>query len=223
MELRTSTRSKTKIKLAIQGVSGSGKTLSSLLMAYGIANDWSKIAVIDTENGSADLYCHLGSYKVLSLSAPYTPESYIQAITICEQAGVEVIIIDSISHVWEFLLKCHAAMVGNSFVNWGKITPRYDAFIQKMLQSSCHIICTMRAKQGYVLNERNGKAIPEKIGLRAIAREGTDYEFTVVLNIDQNHLAKATKDRTGLFNQQAAFTPNAEVGVKFLNWCKAAA
>jgi len=221
MEIRTATRSNAKIKLAIQGISGSGKTLSSLLMAYGITNDWTKICLIDTEACSADLYSHLGNYKVIPLTAPFAPESYILAITMCEQAGVEVIIVDGISHLWEFLLKTHSAMAGNSFVNWGKITPRWDTFIQKILQSQSHIIATMRAKTGYVLNEKNGKVVPEKVGLRAICREGTDYEFTVVLNIDQNHQAKAVKDRTGIF-QQASFVPNVEIGTKFLNWCKAA-
>ena len=96
------------MRLALQGASGSGKTYSSLLIAHGMTSDWSKIAVIDTENGSADLYAHLGAYNVLSLSEPYNPEKYIDAIGICESAGMEVIIIDSISHCWDYLLDFHA-------------------------------------------------------------------------------------------------------------------
>ena len=106
------------MRLALQGASGSGKTYSSLLLACGMASDWTKIAVIDTENGSADLYAHLGAYNVLSLSEPYNPEKYIDAIGICESAGMEVIIIDSISHCWDYLLDFHANLQGNSFANW---------------------------------------------------------------------------------------------------------
>ena len=101
MELRKTNRSQAKIRLALQGPSGSGKTYSSLLIAYGLCKDWNKIAVIDTENKSADLYAHLGEYNVITLTAPFSPERYIEAIETCEQEGIEVIIIDSLSHEWE--------------------------------------------------------------------------------------------------------------------------
>src|SRR5215510_4509179 len=107
MELRKSSKKQAKMKLALAGCSGSGKTYSSLLLAYGMTNDWSKIAIVDTENGSADLYSNLGNYNVLVLQSPYMPENYVKAIEICEQAGMEVIIIDSISHCWEYLLDFH--------------------------------------------------------------------------------------------------------------------
>ena len=160
MELRKSSKKQAKIKLALAGCAGSGKTYSSLLLAYGMTNDWSKIAIIDTENGSADLYSHLGNYNVLAMKSPYMPENYIKAIEICENAGMEVIIIDSISHCWEYLLDIHSQMQGNSFTNWGKITPRQNAFVQKILTSNCHIISTMRTKQDYVLNENFGESVP---------------------------------------------------------------
>ena len=105
MNLRKSERKQARIKMALQGPSGSGKTMSSLLMAKGLSGgDLSKVAIIDTENGSADLYAHLGNYNVLSLTPPFTPENYIKAIQVCEEAGMEVIIIDSISHEWDELL-----------------------------------------------------------------------------------------------------------------------
>ena len=97
LNIRPSTRKQAKIKLALQGCAGSGKTYSALLLAYGMTSDWSKIAVIDSENGSADLYAHLGTYNVVSLGGDYSPENYIEAITLCENAGMEVIIVDSIS------------------------------------------------------------------------------------------------------------------------------
>ena len=219
LNLRQSSKKQAKMKLALAGASGSGKTYSSLLLAYGMTNNWNKIAIIDAENGSADLYAHLGNYNVLVLKSPYTPENYIRAIEICEQAGMEVIIIDSISHLWEYLLEIHSQMQGNSFTNWGKITPRQTAFVQKILTSNCHIISTMRTKQDYVLNEKNGKMIPEKVGLKTVMRDGIDYEFTVVLDIDMKHYAKASKDRTGLFMDKPEFIISPETGKTILNWC----
>lgn len=218
-QLRTSERRRAKIKMALQGASGSGKTFSSLLLAYGLTNDWNKIAVIDSENGSADLYAHLGSYNVLNLNQEFSPEKYIEAIELCEKAGMEVIIIDSISHAWDFLLDVHANMPGNSFTAWGKITPRQNAFIQRILQSKCHIIATMRTKQDYILSEKNGKMIPEKVGLKSQQRDGVDYEFTLVFDVDIKHYASASKDRTGLFMGKPDFIISEFTGKKIIEWC----
>src|SRR5688572_1026121 len=101
MELRKSNRKKSKIRLALQGPSGSGKTFSALLIAFGLCGSWNKIAVIDSENHSSELYSHLGGFSVIDLKAPFTPERYMEAIKLCEISGIEVIIIDSISHEWE--------------------------------------------------------------------------------------------------------------------------
>ena len=224
MDLRSAERKQAKIKLGLQGPSGSGKTYSALLIGHGITNDWSKIAVIDTENHSADLYAHLGNYKVLNLSKPFTPEIYIEAMEICEKANVEVIIIDSISAEWEGqggILEIHGNMTGNTFTNWNKVTPRHNAFVQKMLQSPCHLIATIRSKQDYVLSEKNGKYVPEKVGLRGITREGLDYEFTIVLDLDIKHNASASKDRTGLFMDKPPWIINEETGQRIMQWCLA--
>jgi hypothetical protein len=224
MNLQQAERKQAKIKLGLQGPSGSGKTYSALLLAFGLINNWSKIAVIDTENHSADLYAHLGAYLVLNLERPFTPERYIEAICICEEAGMEAIIIDSISHEWEGVggvIDIHGSMLGNSFTNWAKVTPRHNVFIQKILQSSCHIIATIRSKQDYVLSEKNGKMVPEKVGLKGITREGLDYEFTLVFELDLKHQATATKDRTQLFMDKPSFMISPETGQAIANWCNA--
>ena len=101
MQLQKAERKQAVIKLALQGPSGSGKTYSSLLLAYGLVGNWDHIAVIDTENNSSHLYSHLGNFNVLSLSEPFSPERYIEAIEACEKAGMKAIIIDSISQEWE--------------------------------------------------------------------------------------------------------------------------
>jgi hypothetical protein len=205
--------------MGLQGPSGSGKTYSALLIAYGLSSGWDKIAVIDTENHSADLYAHLGSYNTISLSAPFTPERYIQAMDVCEKAGMEVIIIDSITHEWENLLDYHSSLQGNSFTNWGKITPRHNAFVQKILQSPCHILSTVRTKQDYVLNEKNGKMVPEKVGLKSVQRDGLDYEMTLVFDLDIKNHAIASKDRTGLFFGKPEAKLSVETGRIINEWC----
>jgi hypothetical protein len=219
MQLQTAQRKRAKIKLGLQGPSGSGKTYSSLLIAYGLCNDWSKIAVVDTENHSADLYAHLGTYNTISLSAPFTPERYIQAIEVCEKAGMEVVIIDSVTHEWENLLDHHASLQGNSFTNWGKITPRHNDFVQRILQSPCHIISTIRTKQDYVLSEKNGKMVPEKVGLKSVQRDGLDYEMTLVFDLDIKNHAIASKDRTGLFFGKPEFKISVDTGRIINEWC----
>lgn len=220
MQLRKSERSKAKIKMALQGPSGSGKTMSAILIAQGLTNgNLNKVAIIDTENGSADLYAHLGKFNVLTLDNPHSPERYIEAIEVCEKAGMEVIILDSISHCWDFLLDYHSSLVGNSFTNWSKITPRQKAFVDKLLNSNSHIIATMRVKQDYVLSEKNGKMIPEKVGLKAIQRDEISYEFTIVFDIDSKHFATSSKDRTLLFEGKPQFIINTQTGKKILNWC----
>lgn len=223
MELRKANRSLARIRMALQGPSGSGKTLSALKIAYGICNDWSRVAVIDTENRSADLYSALGNYNVLNLEAPYTPERYIEAINKCESVGMDVIIIDSISHEWEGeggILDIHSKMIGNSFTNWSKLTPRHNALMQRILKSGKHIIATVRSKQEYVITDKNGKAAPEKVGMKGIQREGFDYEFTTVFELDINHNALCTKDRSQLFKNRSNIMLDEQVGATIAKWCK---
>jgi AAA domain len=223
MKLQVAERKQAKIKMALQGPSGSGKTMGALLIAYGLCQNWNKIAVIDTENYSASLYAHLGKYSVLNITAPFTPEKYMEAIKVCTEAGVEVIIIDSISHEWEGsggILDIHSNMTGNSFTNWGKLTPRHNAFVQAILQNPVHIIATIRSKQEYVLSERNGKQVPEKVGLKGVTREGMDYECTLVFDVDIKHNAIASKDRTGLFMDKPDFKITPAIGEQILAWCQ---
>ena len=222
MELEQASRKKAKIKLALQGPSGSGKTKSALLIAYGLCGNWSKIAVIDTENRSADLYADLGAYNVLALSPPFTPERYCEALGVCLKAQMQVIIVDSMSHEWEGIggiLDIHAGMVGNSFTNWSKLTPRHNTVVQTMLQADVHIIGTIRAKTEYVLSDKNGKQVPEKVGMKGITREGMDYEFTLCFDLDTSLKAKVTKDRTQIFYGKPEFVPSTETGAIILKWC----
>ena len=223
MELKQSNRNQARIRVALQGPSGSGKSYSSLLLAYGICQDWRKIAVIDTEHQSAHLYSHLGEYNVLNLTAPYSTERYIEAIDVCEKAGMDVIIVDSLSANWEGtggILDYHANMAGNSFTNWSKLTPKLNTLVQKILTSSCHIISTIRSKQDYVITEKNGKQVPEKVGMKGVQRDGLEYDYTIVMELDIYNNSSCTKDRTQLFNSRIPFKIDESTGKKIMQWCK---
>lgn len=223
MKLQQAQRHQVKLRLGLSGASGFGKSYSALLLAYGITNDWTKIAIIDTENNSASLYSHLGDFNVLSLNEPYSPERYIEAIKTCEKADMEVIIIDSITHEWNGkggCLQIHEKL-GGTFQMWAKVTPRHQAFIDAILQTKCHIITTVRSKIDYSMDiGNNGKTKVIKHGLKPITREGLDYEMTLFFElINDKHLVKASKDRTGLFMDKPEFVINAATGKKLIEWC----
>lgn len=229
MELRKATRKTVKLRMGISGASGFGKTYSALLLAHGMTNDWSKIAVIDTENGSAELYSNLGDYNVITLTAPFSPERYIEAIKTCENAGIDVIIIDSITHEWEGKGGCleiadqvtQASSSKNSYTAWAKVTPRHQNFIEAILQSKCHVITTVRRKQDYDMVKNGNKTEIVKVGMKEVTREGFEYELTLNLElITDNHYAKASKDRTGLFMNKQEFVVTEETGKEILRWCE---
>lgn len=224
MELKQSKRKNVKLRLGISGASGFGKTHSALLLAYGMTGDWSKIAVIDTENSSASLYSDLGTFNVLDLKAPYSPARYIEAIEMCEKAEIKVIIIDSITHEWNGSGGCLdiQAKLGGRFQDWAKVTPLHQSFIDKILQSSSHIITTTRRKVDYSLDVVGNRTQVVKHGTKEITREGFEYELTVNFElINDQHLAKASKDRTGLFMNKPEFVITSKTGERLLKWCNA--
>lgn len=226
MELKLATRKKSKLRLNISGPAGSGKTMSALLMAYGLIGDWGKIAVIDTENGSAALYSHLGPFQTIDLQAPFTPERYIQAIDICLQGGMECIILDSSSHEWNGPGGCidineqlaQTKFKGNTWSAWSVTTPRHDAFVQKVLQCPAHVITCTRSKMETVMTD--DKKV-KKLGMKDIQREGWEYELTVSMNIDRDtHTATASKDRTELFERMDPFVITPATGELIRDWCE---
>lgn len=219
MEIRKVERRRSFINIGLQGPSGSGKTYSAILLAKGLASSLKHVCIIDTENGSADLYAHLGDYSIIVLKPPYTPDKYVNAIALAEDSGFKVAIIDSISHCWEYLIQYHASLTGNSFTNWSKITPLYKLLVNKILGSRIHTICTLRTKQDYIINKDGlGKMVLEKVGLKAIQREGFEYELTIMLSLAINHRATVSKDRTQLFTNDSSIITE-EHGRKIFNWC----
>ncbi len=222
MQLQNAERKRVKLRLNIASPSGFGKTYGALLIAYGITGNWPKIGVIDTENDSASLYSHLGDFKTISLKPPYTPDRYIEAIKICEDAGMEVIVIDSITHVWKGqggLLE-YQNTLGGRYQDWLKVTPLYSKWLAAILQSKSHVITTNRKKQGYNMITEGNKTKVEKAGLDDEIRDGYEYEMTVALEIvNDKHLARASKDRSGLFVDRPEFLITVETGRTILKWC----
>lgn len=221
--IRPAERVQSKLRIGLSGPSGSGKTYSALLMASGLTS-WEKIVVIDTENKSADLYSHLGPYSVLTLEAPFSPENYSAAIQACEDAGFEVIIIDSVTHEWDGKGGCleinekiaTAKFKGNTWSAWSQTTPRHQAFIERITGCKCHVITTARSKTDTIQTE--DKKI-KKVGLKEIQREGYEYELTVNFNLDRdNNLAIASKDRTELFSNEDPFKITAQTGQILAKW-----
>lgn len=212
-------RKQARLRLALAGPSGSGKTLSALLLATGLGG---KIAVIDTEHESASLYAEYADFDVMSLGAPYSPERYIDAISSAETGGYSVLIIDSYSHEWigaGGCLEINDAIAkqkykGNTWSAWNETTPRHRKLVDRILTSPLHIICTMRSKTETVQGE--GKKII-KLGMKSEQREGSDYEFTVVLDlVHDGNVAIATKDRTRIFDQPEVIS--ADTGRRLIAW-----
>lgn len=219
---RKAERRKAKLRLAITGPAGSGKTYGALLVAQGLGG---RIAMIDTENGSGDLYSSVCNYDILNINAPYDPRKYLQAIHDAETEGYDVLIIDSLSHCWIgegglLDMKEQLSNSGkyNSFSAWSKVTPLQNKLIEAMLTSSCHIIATMRSKTDYVqvVNDR-GKTEIRKVGLAPVQRDGMDYEFSLVFDLNNEHNVIVSKDRTSIFDGQS-FTLSPDVGSKLLEW-----
>jgi len=226
MEFKKATRKKVKLKLNLSSPSGAGKTMSALLLAKGLVGSWDKIGVIDTENESASLYSHLGEFQTLSLTPPFSPERYIEAISAAEKAGFECIILDSSSHEWSGEGGCieineklaQLKYKGNSWSAWNETTPRHDKFVNKILQTNIHVITCTRSKTETVMGE--GKKV-HKVGMKDIQREGWEYELSLSLNIDrETHLASPSKDRTGLFEGKDAFIITEETGSLIRDWCE---
>ena len=226
MAFRKAQRQKAKLRLAITGPAGSGKTYSALLLAFGLGG---KIAMIDTENGSGDLYCNLGEYDICSLTAPYDPRKYIQVIHEAEEAGYDTIIIDSLSHAWNgeggiLDMQSKAASSsksGNSYTAWRLVTPYQNRLVDSLLTSSCHIIATMRSKTDYIQTEGDyGRKEIKKVGLAPVQREGMEYEFGIVFDLSTEHTVTVSKDRTSLFDK-SIFTITQETGKTLRKWLDA--
>lgn len=239
-ELKRAKRKVQRARIAISGPSGSGKTFSALRLARGLVlaeapervkedvpDDQIGIVVLDTEQRSSELYDHIAPFAAYHLEKPYTTERYAAALDEIERAKPLVVVVDQISHAWagsggllEQVDKAQAtAKNGNQFAAWGSITPKHTKFLERLLECRCHLIVTMRSKTEYVLEEKNGKKVPKKVGMAPVQRDGIEYEFMTTFELDRDSKeATVGKTRTTVFPEGESMLLDEAWGQKLYAW-----
>lgn len=234
LQIKKAERKQARARIGMSGPSGSGKTTSALLVAQGLVEGLRRggvaipadpIGVVDTERGSASLYADLVDFVTIDMEPPYSPQRYMEAMDALEAHGCLVIVLDQISHAWAgeggLLEKVDAlkATSRNKMEPWAQVTPMQQRFIDRMLTSKAHVVATMRSKTEWVIEQ--GKA-PRRVGLSPVQRDGIEYEFTTMFDIDAAHQAVATKDRTRIFGGRI-LQIEATHGIKLAEWLLAGA
>jgi hypothetical protein len=224
MEIKKAVKTKQRLRLAIDGVSGSGKTYTALAVASGMGGP---IIVIDSEHGSASLYADRFAFDTIELKQ-FQIEDYIAALEMAASGNDEkpypVVIIDSTSHAWDALVErveriASQKFGGNTFRAWGEGTPLQKKLIEAMLNYPGHVIVTCRSKTEYSIekNEKGSTTI-KKVGTAAVQRQGFEYEFTMAMTMDANHVGLVTKDRTSKFQDQFIEKPGKKLGKQLIEW-----
>ncbi len=222
------TKLQSKLRLALIGPSGSGKTYSALSLASQLGK---RIAVVDTEHGSASKYADLFDFDVCELSS-FHPQQYVSAIAQASEGGYDVLIIDSLSHAWmgrdgalelvDREVRRQSAISGrdgNSYTAWREVTPQHNALVEALLRCQTHLIVTMRSKTEYVLEQNsNGKTVPRKVGMAPIQRDGLEYEFDVVGDMTLENDLVVSKSRCPALSGQVIAKPGAQMAAILENW-----
>lgn len=225
---KKATKSAAKLRLALVGPSGSGKTYTALKIATALGK---RVAVMDTEHGSASKYASEFDFDVLEPES-FAPQQYINSIEAAANAGYDVIVLDSLSHAWmgrdgalDQVDKAAAAAKNgdNRFTAWRNVTPQHNALIESIIRAGLHVVATMRVKTDYVMEDYtdsrgNKKQKPVKVGLGAIQRDGLEYEFDVVADLDIDHNLTISKTRCPALDGMQIHKPGQEVASKLLAW-----
>ena len=224
MAFKQAERVQLYLRCALFGPSGSGKTMTALRIAKGIAgNIDNRVAVIDTEARSASKYADRILFDVDDLKNK-TIDDYINAMNEAAKSGYKVLVIDSLSHAWRELTEevdriTQASNSKNSVLSWGKVSPKQKRFVEAILNYPGHIIATMRSKTEWVISRgQDGKTVPEKLGLSPEQGKGIEYEFDLLVELNQQHIATVTKDRTGKFQDETIEKPGEDFGTALYNW-----
>lgn len=189
MQFVQATKKKAKLRLALEGPAGFGKTFTALTIATELGG---KIAFVDTEAGSASKYAHLFTFDVIEMEPPFDPRRAAEAIGAAVAGGYDTVILDSLSHFWQGtggLLSmvdeiARTKYRGDSHRAWkdgGEIEQElWDA----ILRSPIHVIGAMRTKRDYVRSTEDGKTKIRAAGTKTIQREEFDFEFDLVGRFD---------------------------------------
>jgi hypothetical protein len=214
------TKASAKLRAALFGPSGAGKTFTALRIAAGLGG---AIAVIDTERGSASKYADRFSFDVLDLEHAGIP-SYQGAIEAAAQAGYPVLIIDSLSHGWQELLQeidrlAAAKYRGNTWSAWSEGTPKQRALVEAILTYPGHVIATMRSRTEWSIeSDGKGRQKPVRVGLAPEQGKGIEYEFDLLLELSPDHIGRVIKDRTGRFQDALLDKPGEDFGQALASW-----
>ena len=221
---KRATKSTAKLRLGLVGPSGSGKTMTALRIAAGLGG---RVAVVDTERGSASLYAgERGlAFDVIELDT-YGVERFIEAIKAAVDGGYATLVIDSLSHAWagkggilEFVdTQGKRNQGGGNFSAWRDATPRHNSLVDAILGAPLHIICTLRSKVEYVVEKVDGRNTVRKIGLQPVQRDGLEYEFTVVGDVTQDHDLVVTKTRAAFLKDAVIREAGEDLGRQLAEW-----
>ena len=220
---KKATKAQAKLRAAVFGPSGAGKTFTSLRVATGLAGDGGRIAVIDTERGSASKYADRFSFDVLELE-DQSIDGYVAAIREAGAAGYTVLVIDSLSHGWQTLLEeieklAKAKYRGNTWSAWSEGTPLQRRLVQAILAYPGHVLATMRSKTEWTtVDDGRGKKSPQRVGLAPEQGKGVEYEFDLLVEISTEHIANVIKDRTGKFQDKLLEKPGEDFGRELAAW-----
>ena len=217
-------KSQAKLRLALIGPSGSGKSYTAIGVALGLGK---KVCLVDTEHKSANLYAdEFGDYYTGQLTS-FEPEQYIEAIEEAVKHKYDVLIIDSLSHAWagkngilEQVDKS-AKRTGNNFTGWRDATPKHNLLIDAILAADIHIICTLRSKIEHIVETVNGRSTVRKVGLQPVQRAGLEYEFTIVGDLTQEHDLIVTKTRAAFLADAVINKPGRKLGEQLHEWLDA--
>lgn len=217
------TRSGRKARIALVGPSGSGKTYTAL----GIASAFGKAAVIDTENGSAELYSDLFDFDVMTMTPPYHPLRIPKGLAAAVEEGYDVVVVDSLSPFWsgtggtlELVDEVKARSKSNDgFGAWREVIPIQQQMVDALIQTPIHVIVTLRAKQAYeIQRDDKGKSKVVKLGLEPVQRDMLEYEFDVVGDIDMAHRLIVAKSRLSDIADTVQMKAGAEFGELVRDW-----
>ncbi|MBW3636575.1 MAG: ATP-binding protein [Armatimonadetes bacterium] len=224
MTFQKATKKSARLRMALIGVAGAGKTYTALSIASHLGD---KIAVLDTERGSASKYSDLFEFDVMEPET-FSPKTYIDAIEAAESAGYDVIILDSLSHAWagkdgalELVDRAsRRAQSGNNFGAWRDVTPLHNAMVDTIIGAKIHIIATMRAKTEYVQEKdpKTGKTSVRKVGMAPVQRDGLEYEFDVVADIDSENNLVVGKTRCPAIAGAVFNKAGKDIALRLKNW-----
>lgn len=218
---RKATKAQAKLRAAVFGPSGGGKTMSTLRIGRGLAGPNGTVAVIDTERGSASKYSDRFDFEVLDLK-DYTVQGYVEAIKAAH--GFDVLVIDSLSHGWQSLLEeveklAKAKYRGNTWSAWSEGTPLQKKLVNAILDFPGHVLATIRSKTEWTtVEDGRGKKVPQRIGMAPEQGKGIEYEFDLLLEISTEHIANVIKDRTGRFQDKLIDKPDEDFGRQLALW-----